>query len=318
MTMPRTIGMAVMAALFFRDVATYSMSVARDASVARIVRSQKPMKKLLSVLLRTGGPDSPKRLRSIESTWGRDLEEGSLTLLQPDEECKGKYGDNHWKGLTCLEAKNHLRLMNRTDFEWLLVADDDTYVFGSRLREVLRQMDSRKAAVYGRMDCGNCGHGARGLCGGGGYIVSRQSLLKMASSTTAPVSRESGAAFVDSMMHDPDMIWCDVRFGCVAQEKGLEAVDLKGLYGNGITDEKVHYDQLEEGKVVDLTSDKFPDPPLVLHNVRDDAHMRRIYEDSLKEKEEIKQKSNPAAATKEASLQNHQQNWFTDFKALTR
>eukprot|EP00930_Biecheleria_cincta_P045042 TRINITY_DN31043_c0_g1_i1.p1 TRINITY_DN31043_c0_g1~~TRINITY_DN31043_c0_g1_i1.p1 ORF type:complete len:329 (+),score=48.42 TRINITY_DN31043_c0_g1_i1:56-988(+) len=310
--------MAVMATLFFRDVASYSMSVAKDASVARLLRAQEPTKKFLSVLLRTGGPNSPERLRSIETTWARDLEKGSLTLLQPDEECKSKYGDNHWKGLTCLEAKNHLRLMNRTDFEWLLVVDDDTYVFGSRLREVLRQLDASKAAVYGRMDCGNCGNGTRGLCGGGGYIVSRQSLLKMASSTTAPVSRESGAAFVDNMMREPDMIWCDVRFGCVAQEKGLMAVDLKGMYGNGITDKKMHYDQREEGKVVDLISEQFPEPPLVLHNVRDAEHMRRVYEESLKEEQEIKLRSNPVAAMREASLQNHERSLFTDFKAPTR
>lgn len=250
-------------------------------------REEQTKKKFLAVLMRTGGPQSAQRLESIRKTWARDLEDGALILLQPDAGCKAQFGDNHWQGLTCLEAKNHVQLMNRTDFEWLLVVDDDTYVFPDRLRETLRQMDASKEEVYGAPFCGDCGQGRKGFCGGGGYVLSRQSLLKLASSTTAPVSRESGEAFVQHMMSPPNSEWCDVRFACVVQDKGLKVVGVEGLYGNGIIDSNGKLDEAEESKVVALSSQKFKGPPLVLHKVQDASHMQLLYEESLKEKKKM-------------------------------
>lgn len=235
--------------------------------------------KFLAVLMRTGGPNSSSRVDSIKKTWARDLEDGALTLLQPNEMCKSKYGDNHWKGLTCLEAKNHLILMNRTDFDWLLVVDDDTYVFPERLREELHKKNGSNAEVYGVAYCGDCGHGRKGFCGGGGYVLSRQSLLKMAGSSDAPVSNEAGRAFVKHFMRGPNSEWCDVRFGCVAQETGLKPVDMQGLYGNGVLGPKGigTYDKAEERKVVELISQQ---PPLVIHNVKTHKHMLRLYREA--------------------------------------
>lgn len=246
--------------------------------------------KTLAILMRTGGLKSSSRIESIRKTWANDLEDGALALLQPDSECKSIYGDNHDKGLTCLEAKHHLHFMNRTDFDWLLVVDDDVYVFADRLRATLRQMDPYKAEVYGMPFCGDCGgDGRKGFCGGGGYVLSRQSLLKMASAREAPVSRQQGEAFMRRMLAEPNAEWCDVRFGCVAQEMGLELVGVKGLYINGVLDAegKLH-DPEEERKVVALRSQI---PPLVFHKVRDHAHMNRIHEESLLEEQQAKGKT---------------------------
>lgn len=237
---------------------------------ARRLTGQKPF---LAVLLRTGGPSSPSRLESIRKTWGKDLEENSMFKLEDDDSCKSRYGDNHGQGLSCLEAMNHLKMMNRSDFEWLLVVDDDTYVFANRLRRTLRTMDPNKPQVFGAPYCGNCAGGGKGFCGGGGYVLSRQSLLKMASSQEGPVPPSKGEAFMQHFMTPPDNDWADVRFGCVAREKGLELVGVRGMYGY----------TMKNGDEDGIALMKWYDPPLVFHMVRNHSHMQRLENDRLTE-----------------------------------
>jgi len=264
------------------------------ASGARFMRTrEEPAKhKSLLVLMRVGSEESPKRVESIKKTWAKDLEDGALTLLQKDETCVKLYGDNHWKGLTCLEAANHLRLMNRTDFDWLLVVDDDAYVFADRLRNTLANMDPSKDQVFGTPYCNTCGNEFKGFCGGSGYVLSRQSLLKMAGAKEAPVSAEAGQAFIDHMMRPPHNKWCDVRFGCVAQEKGLKAISVKGMYGNGIVDGHGNYDAVLESRVVELGA---REPPLVFHNVKNLTHMEHLYELSQKENQQFETQGKTSA-----------------------
>lgn len=231
--------------------------------------------KLLAVLMRNGGPSSQKRVQSIRSTWAQDLEEGSLILLEADAGCEAQYGDNHGMGLTCLEAKAHLKLMNRTDFDWLLVVDDDTYVFAERLRDTLLGMDPEKKAVYGIPGCGHCSKGRTGFCGGGGYMLSRKNLLRMAGLEHGPALQASQASFLQSFMSTPDASpECDVRFGCVAQDAGLKPIAVKGLYGWSV--KGAH----KERRIVELKQD---DPPLVLHYISNDSHMQLIRREHLRE-----------------------------------
>lgn len=279
----------------------------RSIHVAR--QEDRQQNKFLAVLVRTGGPHSEERIQSIRETWAQDLENGALTLFQPVPMCQRLYGDNHWQGLTCLEAKNHLHLMNRTDFDWVLVVDDDVFVFADRLRETLRKMNTSKAEVYGHPYCGDCGHGLKGFCGGGGYAISRQSLLRMASSTAAPISITSGEAFMRHMMSPPNSEWCDVRFACVAQEMGLKAVGVYGLYSNGVRDAANQYDAEEESRVAELYSGE---PPLVIHGVRDYTHMQRLYKESLKEKENMKGKETGYNATSWISRRRRIQPYVRD------
>merc|ERR1719203_1550333 len=93
---------------------------------------------------------------------------------------------------------------------------------------------------------------------------------------------EAGEEFVQHMVSEPEIGWCDVRFGCVAQDKGLELVGVKGLYGNGVVTPEDKTDEVEEPKVVELKSNV---PPLVFHKVRGDAHFQRLYQESLQVKE---------------------------------
>lgn len=240
----------------------------------------------LVILLRTGLANSTSRVESIKKTWASGLG-GSITIMHANERCRRKYGDNHWEGLTCLEASMHVEIMNQTDytFSWLLVVDDDTYVFVDRLKKLLSTLDPGRRAAFGVPGCGNCGGGVQshreemlgsggrsGFCGGGGYFVSRENLFRMAGLRGRPVLPSVAHAFVDHFMQDPDRVWCDVRFACVAQEMGLELVHQPGMRGNPIESVRT------EERIIRL---KLDDPPLVFHKVGNASHMNRIHETAV-------------------------------------
>jgi len=73
---------------------------------------------------------------------------------------------------------------------------------------------------------------------------------------------------VDHFMKEPDNDWCDVRFACVAQDKGLRLVSQDGMYGNAIEDGKLL------SQIIRLKKEK---PPLVFHSVRNASYMERIH-----------------------------------------
>jgi len=70
-------------------------------------------------------------------------------------------------------------------------------------------------------------------------------------------------------MQDPDSDWCDVRFGCVAQDHGLELTYLDGTYGWPLENAS-----LEESIVERKTNVS----PLVFHYI-DKEHMQRIHKE---------------------------------------
>lgn len=236
----------------------------------------RPKHHTLVILIRSGAKNSAHRLQSIKNTWASGLDDGQLHIMKSNEKCRQKYGDNHWEGLTCLEASTHTEIMNRMDFSWLLVVDDDTYVFAARLTKLLDTFDPRRLQVFGSPGCGNCGGGRKGLCGGGGYFLSRQSLLHMAGMSDGPVPANVSQAFIDHFMQEPDRVWADVRFACVAQDMGLLLLEQPGMYGNPM-------DEKEETEAILLKANG-PEyqghpvtPPLVFHRVNDATHMERIH-----------------------------------------
>ncbi|CAE8611896.1 unnamed protein product [Polarella glacialis] len=121
-----------------------------------------------------------------------------------------------------MEANNEVQMLDRKDFTWLVVIDDDVYVNVDNLKRVLSSFDAKKKKVYGTPGCGFCGQkiGA-GFCGGGGYMLSQDSLTSMAA------QKEN---FTKEFNSEPNQEWSDVRFGCVAMAHGLELSSLPGLY----------------------------------------------------------------------------------------
>jgi len=225
----------------------------------------------LLILLRTGSSNSTSHVQSIKQTWASGLADGQLRIMEGNERCLQKYGDNHWEGLTCLEATNHIEIMNSTltNFTWLLIVDDDTYVVVDRLTNLLDRLDPHQPAAFGTPYCGNCGKNRTGFCGGGGYFISRTNLLRMAGLRDRPVLPSVAHAFIEHFMQEPDRVWCDVRFGCVAQDMGLRLINQPGLYGNPVKDEN------EEKRIIRLEEGY---PPLVFHKVSNHSQMHRIHD----------------------------------------
>merc|ERR1712232_941548 len=181
------------------------------------------------------------------------------------------YGNNHAVGLTCLEAKNELMLLKRIGFDWLVVVDDDVFVHVENLRRALNNISTGQS-VWGIPGCGHCARPQLehryGLCGGGGYAIRRQGLLAMAAVnfTIASIGSETQLDFINEFMTVGDAKWCDVSFGCVAQNHGLELRSLPGLYGWA-------FESLEEE---DRAINSRYVPPLIFHYV-DGTRMRRLF-----------------------------------------
>jgi len=243
------------------------------------VSPQQPSRapKRLVFLVRSGGNTSKQRLAAIRSTWARALDQkytatagksspiswsASLVVLAGNEECKRLYGDNARAGLTCLEARGELELMKSTDFDWLMVIDDDVYVNVKNLMSWLSSVQLGEKAVWGLPGCGECGDKKKhltGLCGGPGYVISRENLARM-------VESSGPGAFLEDFLTGPDAKWCDVRFACVAQHHGLQLREAPGFYGWGFLSEA------EEDRAVRSTEV----PPVTFHYA-DPSRMRSLY-----------------------------------------
>jgi len=239
-------------------------------------------------LVRTGGNSSRQRLDAIRSTWAKGLEDAnyaakytvtgpdrpkvdwtaSMVVIASDAECKRKYGDNHERGLTCLEAKAELELMKRTDFDWVMVIDDDVYVNVENVFKWLSRRPEGKSAVWGIPGCGECGtpnNHLTGLCGGPGYAVTRENLARMANSS-GPPGKSMQQAFLKDFMTGPDAEWCDVRFSCVAQHHGLQMREAPGFYGWTFQSDDDENSAIRSTEV----------PPLTFHYA-DPPRMRRLH-----------------------------------------
>lgn len=191
-----------------------------------------PRKDSVLYLIRSGGKHSKERLSAINQTWGAGFLHGRqsriVTFLDnPEalEECKLLFGDNHAHGLTCLESLNELALSERNDYTWLYIADDDVYIRTPNLERHLASLDPEEPKVWGRPGCGWCApRGVKGLCGGGGYFISRKNLQMMV--------KKDKFDFVKQFNSEPNQQWADIRFSCVATNHGLQLVRVPGMYSN--------------------------------------------------------------------------------------
>lgn len=124
--------------------------------------------------------------------------------------------------MTCLESRNEFELLSRRDFEFVFILDDDVYVNVNSLQRAVLKLQAESPTVWGTPGCGRCESGQRtGLCGGGGYLISRHNLALLASNKSR---------FLEEFNRGPDQEWCDVRFACVAQLHKFNLEKMNGLY----------------------------------------------------------------------------------------
>jgi len=176
----------------------------------------------IPALLRTWASVLPEEDLFIVSTKAAQIAMGpSYSFKVQGTECF----DDRYVGLTCIEAHIHLFAAQKAgEFDWLFVVDEDVYVQVQNLKEVLSYLDPFAPRLYGTPGCGGdvCKKVGAGLCGGGGYAVSRQSLLRMIS---------NHSTYVRDLMHTPGAdTYCDVAVACMAEERELKVERLPGLY----------------------------------------------------------------------------------------
>lgn len=186
-------------------------------------------------LIRTGSHNSRERLATVRETWAKNIPFSDIHVVTAaSNQLSHDSGvtaydcaDNHGYGLCCVEASGEADALDRRgNYDWLFVIDDDVYVHTRNLAAALMQLPADEMAVWGIPGCGKCPHESSGLCGGGGYAVSRASLDVLGKDGSATFKKD----FLRLARDEADN-WADVAFACVAQERGLHLKPLNGLYG---------------------------------------------------------------------------------------
>ena len=105
--------------------------------------------------------------------------------------------DDRNLGLTCVEAYIQLFVDQEAGmFDWLFAVDEDVYLHTRNVERVLKTLDASSPSLFTTPGCvGKLAGQADGVCGGGGYAISRQALRMMVKS---PASRSQCIATATS------------------------------------------------------------------------------------------------------------------------
>jgi len=183
-------------------------------------------------------PKYAKQLAALEATWGAEVPPQQLivvgvngsdpgTIYKPAPECEDGQANN--PGISCKEA-TILSSGYELGADWVVVVGSDNYVFPRRFQARLAQEDEHKPQILAIWGCGDgkyCEDRKAGLCGGGGYAISRAALKRM-------IAGEGPEAFVKLSMETAETVggyWSDQVTSCIARRHGVSEVSLTGLYG---------------------------------------------------------------------------------------
>jgi len=185
-------------------------------------------------------PKYVEQMSAIADTWAQDVGQQRLLVVGVEGSIPGvvykqapmcKEGHVENTGVSCKEA-TMITTAYALGADWVIVLGSDNYAFPQHFEERLANEDASKSQILGIWGCGGghfCGDHLGGLCGGGGYAISRGAMDAM-------VGKEEGAAekFIEESMRtarDESGFWCDQVTACIARRRGVEMVQLEGLYG---------------------------------------------------------------------------------------
>eukprot|EP00928_Gymnodinium_smaydae_P055741 TRINITY_DN39226_c0_g1_i1.p1 TRINITY_DN39226_c0_g1~~TRINITY_DN39226_c0_g1_i1.p1 ORF type:complete len:340 (-),score=38.67 TRINITY_DN39226_c0_g1_i1:38-1057(-) len=186
-----------------------------------------------------------EQLDAVLSTWAQDVVAPHELLVVgvdraptqanikyfPAPECPdGSPGP----GITCKEA-TLLTQGYDLDADWVVVGGTDNYIFPQAFEVRLSGYDVAKPQILGIFGCGQqpeccCSDGKTGLCGGGGYAISRAALRAMIGNRTATAEH----AFVEECIdvsNKESQGWSDQVTSCIARRHGIDEIQLSGLHG---------------------------------------------------------------------------------------
>mmetsp|Transcript_42893 Transcript_42893/g.80515 ORF Transcript_42893/g.80515 Transcript_42893/m.80515 type:complete len:523 (-) Transcript_42893:86-1654(-) len=204
------------------------------------------------------------QLDAVLHTWGRDVPPGKLTVVgvngtnpnvsyKPAPNCKDGHVWNN--GISCKEA-TLLVEGHRSGADWMVVVGSDNFVLPRNFEEELSGRNPEVPEILAIWGCGAglyCEDLQGGLCGGGGYAISRRALDLMVGE-----GHKSEQAFIKESKKTATEVcgyWSDQVTSCIARRRGVREVQLMGLQGWRICEENSLLDT-GEGLGVDCPFDQ--------------------------------------------------------------
>lgn len=185
-------------------------------------------------------PKYAAQMAAVEDTWAKNVAPQKLLVVGVNGSAPGityKQApmclDGHINnpGISCKEA-TLLATGYGLGADWVVVVGSDNYVFPRNVEERLQSESPDKAQILGIFGCGGgkfCEDHKSGLCGGGGYAISRGALDKMVGK-----AKDASHKFIQESMITASTVsgyWSDQVTACIARRRGVEEVQLAGLYG---------------------------------------------------------------------------------------
>jgi len=181
-----------------------------------------------------------EQMKAVADTWAQDVPPQKLLVVgvngsAPGVTYKQAPGcqDGHVSnpGISCKEA-TLLTTGYELGADWVVVVGSDNYVLPRNIEEQLEKADKTTPQILGIFGCGGgqfCEDHKGGLCGGGGYAISRGALDKMVGQ-----GEEASENFIKESMNTASTVsgyWSDQVTSCIARRHGVQEVQLAGLYG---------------------------------------------------------------------------------------
>jgi hypothetical protein len=210
----------------------------------RISEKQPQAPKVVYGIFTSERPEYRKKLEAVMETWGQaPLSEGRFVAVG------GRTYPTKWQngssviavdcadaqdGLSCKEA-NLLAEGAKRGADWLFISGEDNYVDTAALEEHLEKTSQRYnpggVVALGQMGCGsgntNFCESVRtksGLCGGGGYAISRGALAALMANGREALIREYGG-------RERQLMPNDMSTSCALYDRGAEFPYFGGLFG---------------------------------------------------------------------------------------
>jgi len=184
-------------------------------------------------------PKYAEQMAAVADTWAKDVPPQKLLVVGVNGTAPGvtykkapKCKDGHVTntGISCKEA-TLLTTGYELGADWVVVVGSDNYVFPRHMEERLARENAADPQILAIFGCGAgeyCEDHKGGLCGGGGYAISRGALDKMVGQ--APKASHN---FIQESMDTAKSVcgyWSDQVTSCIARRRGVKEVQLEGLY----------------------------------------------------------------------------------------
>jgi len=263
------------------DTASLMQMQAISTDIAAVDPADKIISKNMKVvyaLMTSPKPKFAAELAAVEETWGKELAPQTLLIVGTTGSTPGviydlapmcEDGHTQNAGMSCKEA-TALAEGHKLGADWIVFGATDMYIFTKRIEEMLEKEDSSKPQILGIFGCGEgkyCEDHKAGLCGGGGYLISRGALEKM-------VGNKKGAtqSYVQECIDTSIGVggnWSDQVTACVARRSHVKEVQIQGLYGWRLDSEEIYKEKIASSNPTTLTL-HYVDPKL-MHMIHKNA-----------------------------------------------